>query len=223
MTTPRPDRPTHSSRRPRAGRGFSVLEMLVVMAVIGILSLIGMIGLRQVFPKMTLRNTAKETALFLQQARIMAIRNGSFTVVTVETEPSDAASWDEIESQWLVLNAAGLDGALEYRNSYQLPNGNHPVFLWGHDENEPNGASANTFPDGKIIFTPAGKVQGVGALRLSYPKPGPRNTIEVAIRHRAGLPVMRKYILSGDRVNASQEYYQETMATDDSRNLWIWY
>ncbi|MCG8459484.1 MAG: hypothetical protein MI919_24665, partial [Holophagales bacterium] len=119
------------------------------------------------------------------------------------------------------------DGTEEEFFSYRLPKGYRPVFVWGHLETRVQQASANTFADDDVVINPNATVDETGAFRLSYPVTGAqRNVLEVAFTTQGGQPVVRKYLLPGDRPTTAptQEYFTETVASlSTKKNLWEWY
>lgn len=214
--------------RPPGNAGFTVVEMLVTVAVISIIGAISVYGYNQYRPRLQLNNSAREVMTFIHRARLSAIRSHNIVTISVEKEMGDDATTynpDGIKAERLVLSRRDAYGANVEISSLQLPKSYPPVFFWGDDEETVQGASSVTFADDTLTINSDGTVSDTGAFRLSYPKDGYRNILEVAILTRSGSPVVRKYLEPEDRPSelSAQEYFAETTATVGRRNIWVWY
>jgi len=221
--------PLKRAKLESSSKGFTVMEILVVLAVVGILSSIGFVTLTSMRPRLALKGVVSEMSTMFHKARLDAIRRNQVVIGTLETTLGADTNLHNplgIDDEFVVFKSQTTMGAATELNSYRLFRGFPSIHLWGHTDSVINGAGAITFKDDKLVFNVDGTVVNTGAFRFAYRKTGMRNTLEVAVDTKAGIPEVRKFLVAGDRPSGApaQEFFIETMASSGgSRALWVWY
>ncbi len=86
-----------TSTQRRAGRGFTLFELMVVLAVLGILTMTGLPFFKQMIEQTRIKSASFDVLAALMRARSEAVRRN--TQITVA--PNDGVSW---QSGWTVTN-----------------------------------------------------------------------------------------------------------------------
>lgn len=187
-------------RRTRAAAGgqggFTLLEILVVIAVIGLMALWGVPAMLQMLNRIKLTGAAQECQIFMNKARIEAIKQGS-TAEVVYLKAADSPINADSLMAFADLNADGAYTAgtdVLAAGPYPLPKG---VELWGPTDDEPEQANAiadwdeGATPNDGPIYNSDGSVAATGAFRF---RDRAGNFLEVRILFAGtGKPVVRKW------------------------------
>ncbi|MEM6792458.1 MAG: prepilin-type N-terminal cleavage/methylation domain-containing protein [Acidobacteriota bacterium] len=217
------------NQRTSTQRGFTAMEIIVVTAIISLLATISLYAYNQSRPRLQLTSASTEIVGFLNKARITAIRMHREVRVSIENVEGGTVSAfnpDGVRQEFMIMTVTDAFGNDEELSSLVLPKSRPQVFSWGHDEDVIQGPSSNTFPGDELVFNATGTVEDMGAFRFSASNGDrTRNVLEVAFLSRAGSPIIRKFLASGDRPSGApaQEFFPETIGSASGKNLWVWY
>lgn len=205
--------------RPLSARhAYSIIEMLITMALIMIVAGLTYASLDFSIPRTKLRSKAVEVSVFLQKARMQAIKNGFDVKVAKETSTEDL--------DWLVASFVNTAGTVREVGRLYIGRSTSKTepHLDGVEGGTADAAKALFFgSEDYLSYKPNGTCSGVGGIRLSSGVGNRRNTLEIAVLSLGGQPVMRKYIRPGDRPpsDGASEFFKDTHYGTNWK--WVWY
>jgi len=173
------------TRRSRRGEGgFTIVELLVVLVVIGLMAAWGLPSMVQLLNRIRLTRAADETVVFMQRARLEAIKRSTTTQVKYNVATTNAPGSFEV-------TATGVSTPL--LGPSPLPKG---IELWGPTDASAEGAHSKLNWSTGPTFNSDGSVDQIGAFRLRDQN---GNFLEVSIEFQGtGKPVVRKWFGGGD-------------------------
>jgi len=182
------------TRRTRRGEGgFTIVELLVVLVVIGLMAAWGLPSMVQLLNRIRLTRAADETVVFMQRARLEAIKRSTTTQVTYNVATAKAPGSFEV-------TATGVSTPL--LGPSPLPKG---IELWGPTDSSAEGTHSKRNWTTGPTFNSDGSVDQTGAFRLRDQN---GNYLEVNIEFQGtGKPVVRKWFGGG---NADSNWHERS-------------
>lgn len=209
---------TTRHRTQRGEAGFTFIEIMIVVLLIGFMAVWGYPALLKTLNRLKLTQAARETSIFMQRARMEAVKRGGLT----EVNYLDAATcplgipcliaFADLDSDGLYVEA---NDAL-IAGPYPLPTG---IQLWG--PLDPGAEGTNSILDWDDDATPNdgpnyesdGSVESAGAFRFRDPQ---GNFLEVRIEFLGtGKPTIQKWFGGG---NANANWFEN----GENGNVWKW-
>lgn len=202
------------SGRRRGEAGFTFVEIVIVVALIGMMAVWGYPALLKTLNRLKLTSTARETSVFMQRARMEAVKRGGNT----EVNYFDAATCPLGVPCMLAFVDLDGDGAFLAANDeviagpYPLANG---IELWGPPDGAAEGANAIVgwddiaTPSPGPVFNSDGSTMASGAFRFRDPN---GNFLEVRIEFQGtGRPAIQKWF-------GGTTWYEN----GEEGNTWTW-
>jgi prepilin-type N-terminal cleavage/methylation domain-containing protein len=206
----------HGSKRGETG--FTFIEIMIVVMLIGFMAVWGYPALLKTLNRLKLTQAARESSIFMQRARMEAVKRGG----TTEVNYLDAATCSLGLPCMIAFADLDGDGAFIAANDvliagpYPLPTG---IKLWGPLDASAEGANAilgwdeGATPNDGPIFQSDGSAESAGAFRFRDPN---GNFLEVRIEFLGtGKPTIKKWFGGG---NANTNWFEN----GENGNTWQW-
>lgn len=208
-----------ANRQTRRGEaGFTFIEIMIVVMLIGFMAVWGYPALLKTLNRLKLTQAARETSIFMQRARMEAVKRGGLA----EVNYLNAATCPLGVPCMMAFADLDGDGAYIAANDeliagpYPLPNG---IRLWGPLDATAEGASAiagwdeDATPNDGPNFESDGSTESAGAFRFRDPS---GNFLEVRIEFLGtGKPSIRKWFGGG---NPNTNWYEN----GETGKVWEW-
>jgi len=200
--------------RARGDAGFTFVEIMIVVMLIGFMAVWGYPALLKTLNRLKLTSTAREASVFLQRARMEAIKRGG------ETEVNYFNAADCPLGVPCLLAFADVDGDGIYiaanddviAGPYPLARG---IQLWGPPDGAAEGANAivgwdeGATPSPGPVYTSDGSTTSAGAFRFRDPN---GNFLEVRVEFTGtGKPTIQKWF-------GGTTWYEN----GEEGNTWTW-
>jgi prepilin-type N-terminal cleavage/methylation domain-containing protein len=201
-------------RSVRGEAGFTFLEIMITVALIGMMAVWGYPALLKTLNRLKLTATARETSIFMQRARMEAVKRGGST----EVNYLDAATCSLGVPCMIAFADLDEDGAFVsgtdviVAGPYPLANG---IYLWGPPDAARDGVNAivgwdeGATPNPGPVFNSDGSADKAGAFRF---RDQSGNFLEVRIEFQGtGKPGIQKWF-------GGTDWYEN----GEDGNTWQW-